>query len=423
MRVYLEFSGCRLNAAEVEGLARGFAGAGWTVVASPLHADVMVFNSCAVTAQAARKSRRRLQTLHHRNPNARLAVTGCWATADIAGVQQVPGVVWTLPNVDKARLVEIVTGVVASPADWAPGRWGHTRAFLAVQDGCDHTCTYCITRLLRGPARSRPLQDAVDAAAHLVDHGAQEVILTGVSLGAYGHDLGLPQGLALLAEAILAQTALPRLRFSSVEPWDVDDRLLGLLRNPRFCRQLHLPLQSGSEAALRRMGRQFTAAQFADLVAAARAASPAVAITTDVIVGFPGETDAEFAESRAFVERLGFARLHVFPYSERAGTPAVRLPGRVADRVRADRAVQMRASGDAAAATYRAGFLGQTLPVLWENPDAQGYWRGWTDNYLAVKTLSAEPLRNCIWQTRLVGEDAEFLLGELVSPEERSNES
>ncbi len=415
MRVYLEFSGCRLNAAEVEEMARCFAGAGWTVVASPLHADVIVFNSCAVTAQAARKSRRRLHTLHQHNPDARLAVTGCWATEDIACAQQLPGVAWALPNVDKAHLVELVTGMVASPADWAPRRWGHTRAFLAVQDGCDHTCTYCVTRLLRGAARSRPLQDAVSAVAHLVDHGAQEVILTGVSLGAYGHDLGLPQGLAELVEAILTQTALPRLRLSSVEPWDVDARLLQSLGDPRFCRQLHLPLQSGSATVLRRMGRQFAAAQFADLIAAARAVSPAVAITTDVIVGFPGETDAEFAESCAFVERSGFARLHVFPYSERAGTPAARLPGRIPESVRAQRATQMRALGDSAAATYRAGFLGQTLPVLWENCDAHGSWRGWTDNYLAVKTLSAEPLGNCIRQTRMVGADAESLLGEVES--------
>ncbi|MBN2006304.1 MAG: tRNA (N(6)-L-threonylcarbamoyladenosine(37)-C(2))-methylthiotransferase MtaB [Anaerolineae bacterium] len=416
MHVYLEFLGCRLNAAEVEDMARRFAGAGWTVVESPLQADVIVFNSCAVTAQAARKSRHRLRTLHHRNPDARFAVTGCWATEDVARARQLPGVFWVIPNADKAQVVETVTGVVADPADWEPGRWGHTRAFLAVQDGCDHTCTYCVTRLLRGIARSCSLQDAVNAVEHLVDHGAQEVVLTGVSLGAYGHDLGMSQGLAALSEVILNRTMLPRLRLSSVEPWDVDDRLLRLLENPRFCRQLHLPLQSGSETVLRRMGRRSTAAQFAELVAAARAISPDVAITTDVIVGFPGETDAEFAEGLAFVERIGFARLHVFPYSERTGTPAVRLPGRVPEHVRVQRAAQMRTLGESSAMAYRAGFLGQTLPVLWENRDAQGYWCGWTDNYLAVKTLSAESLGNCIRQTCLTTANAEFFLGEVEAP-------
>jgi threonylcarbamoyladenosine tRNA methylthiotransferase MtaB len=345
MHVYLESLGCRLNAAETESIARRFAGAGYSVVSEPAAADVIVLNTCAVTAQAARKSRRRVRALHRRSPAARLAVIGCWVTEDETSAEQLPNVAWVIPNEDKARAVDIITGTDAVPVTWSPGRWGHTRAFLGVQDGCDHACTYCITRILRGPARSRPLDDAVREVHALVVGGAQEVVLSGVSLGAYGRDFGLAHGLATLVETILCETDLPRLRLSSIEPWDVDAQLLDLWANPRLCRQLHVPLQSGSDAVLKRMGRRNTAAQFAQLVGTARTISPDIAITTDIIVGFPGETDADFATSLRFVEQMNFARLHVFPYSERAGTPAVRLPGVIARSVRRARAAQMRALG------------------------------------------------------------------------------
>lgn len=402
MQVYLESLGCRLNTAETETLARRFAGAGCEVVAAPEAADVIVLNSCAVTAQAARKSRHRLHTLHRLSPQARLAVVGCWATEDAAHAATLPGVAWSIPNADKARAVEIITGVDAVPVAWSPGRWGHTRAFLAVQDGCDHACTYCITRVLRGRARSRPLDDAVQAARDLVSQGAQEIVLTGVSLGAYGHDLGLAAGLTTLVEAVLQMTAVPRLRLSSVEPWDVDAALLRQWENSRLCRQLHVPLQSGSDAVLKRMGRRIDTARFAALVDAARIVSPDIAVTTDVIVGFPGETEADFAASLDFVARIAFARLHVFPYSARTGTPAARLPGAVPATVRAARAAQMRALGEQLAADYRRKFIGQMLPVLWEQRDEGGYWRGLTDNYLEVTLQSERDLYNQITPAKVL---------------------
>lgn len=401
MQVYLESLGCRLNTAEMETLARRFAGAGCAVVDVPEAADVIVLNSCAVTAQAVRKSRHRLRALHRLRPQARLAVVGCWATEDVAHAAALPGVTWVIPNADKARAVEIITGVDAAPVAWLPGRWGHTRAFLGVQDGCDHACTYCITRVLRGPACSRPLDDAVQAARDLVTQAAQEIVLTGVSLGAYGHDLGMAHGLAALVDAILQRTDVPRLRLSSIEPWDVNDPLLRLWESPRLCRQLHVPLQSGSDAVLKRMGRRINTAQFTALVDAARAVSPHIAITTDVIVGFPGETEADFVESLDFVARMAFARLHVFPYSERPGTAAVRLPDSVAREIRLERAARMRALGEQLAAEYRLGFTGQILPVLWERRDEAGYWHGLTDNYLEVAMRLEEDLYNRIMQVRI----------------------
>ena len=413
MRVYLESLGCRLNAAEITEMADRFAGAGHAVVEAPEAADVIVLNTCAVTAQAARKSRHRLRTLHRRNQRARLAAVGCWVNYSPAAAAGISGVTWALPNADKPRTVELLTGQAAGPAvPWEPGLGGHTRAFLGVQTGCDNACTYCITRILRGAARSRPLPAVVARVQDLVAHGAQEVVLTGVSLGAYGHDLGLESGLAALVAAILQDTDLPRLRLSSVEPWDVDEQLLRCWESPRLCRQLHLPLQAGSDAVLRRMGRRITTAQFARLLERARAISPDLALTTDIITGFPGEAESDFAEGLVFVAAQNFARLHVFPYSERAGTPALRLSGSVPARVRRERAAQMRTLGARLAAAYRRRFLGQVLPVLWERRNAAGCWRGLSDNYLQVVTDSPDELYNRITPTRLVSMESEQLRGE-----------
>jgi threonylcarbamoyladenosine tRNA methylthiotransferase MtaB len=418
-RVYLESLGCRLNAAELETLAREFAGAGYLVVRDPAEADVIVLNSCAVTAQAARKSRHRLRTLRRISPAADLAVTGCWATEDVARAQQLEGVRWALPNVSKADAVTEITGSRPEPAPWAPGRWGHTRAFLAVQNGCDHVCTYCVTRLLRGPASSLPVAEAVKRVDELVAQGAQEVVLTGVSLGSYGQERGLDGGLAHLVTALLAETDIPRLRLSSVEPWDVDASLLRCWESPRLCRQLHLPLQSGSDAVLRRMGRPITTAAYLDLVAAARAVSPELALTTDLIAGFPGETEADFDQTVALVEEVGFARLHIFPYSERAGTAAVRLPGKVAPAVRARRARRLRELGARLASAYRTRFLDRVVPVLWEQQLASGAWSGLADTYIEVQTRVDDgpelgSLYNQITPARVVALADGYVIGHVI---------
>ncbi|MCU0522017.1 MAG: MiaB/RimO family radical SAM methylthiotransferase [Anaerolineae bacterium] len=415
--------GCRLNAAEIEGLARAVSGAGHEVVWDPAEADAIVLNSCAVTARAVHKSRQRLRALHRANPGADLAVTGCWATAAPDLVSGVEGVRWALPNEEKAmtvaQVLSSVHGDSALPelrgmAPWAPGRWGHTRAFLGVQDGCDHTCTYCVTRILRGPGRSLPFADALTAAKDRAASGAQELVLTGVSLGAYGRDLGLEDGLARLVTAILAETDLPRLRLSSIEPWDISPTLLALWQDPRLCRQLHIPLQSGSDAVLRRMGRQITVGEYRRLVVDARAVSPDIAITTDILVGFPGETAEAFAETVRFIGDVGFARLHVFPYSERPGTAAVRLPDRVPAAERRARGREVRALGEALGAAYRARFVGQILPVLWEPQTLAGEWVGLTDTYLEVRTRDARALYNTITPTRICDGEGGALTGEVV---------
>ena len=414
MHIYLESLGCRLNAAEIEALARQFAGAGYSVVTQPATADIIILNSCAVTAQASRKSRHRIGTLHRESPAADVAVIGCWATEDVARAMRLEGVQWVVPNVDKAQTVTEILGQKPVPAPWSPGRWGPTRAFLGVQDGCDHACTYCITRVLRGPARSRPLHDAVAEVQRFVAQGAQEVVLTGVSLGAYGQDLESEAGLAQLVISILRDTDLPRLRLSSIEPWDVTPDLLALWQDSRLCRQLHLPLQSGSDAVLKRMGRRITSAGFASLVETAYAVCPDMAITTDIIAGFPGETETDFARTVSLTKALCFARLHVFPYSERAGTAAVRLPDPVAKTVRKERARQLRDLGDRLAAAYRSRFVGRVLPVLWEQRTVGSDRFGLTDNYLTVRTRDVRDLYNRITPARMAEGAGGVLVAEVL---------
>lgn len=413
MRVYLHSLGCRLNWSEIEAMARRLATAGHAVVDEPSQADVCIVNTCAVTAEAERKTRHAVRALHRANPRARIAVVGCAATLAPETFAQFPGVAWVVPNEGKETFVERFVGMEGSEEAGKRGRL-RTRAFVKAQDGCDNHCTYCIVRILRGPGRSRPLEEVLAEVQERTTEGYQEVVLTGVNLGSYGRDLGMERGLHRLVEAVLTHTDVPRLRLSSVEPWDLDEEFFRLWENPRLCRQLHLPLQAGCDATLRRMGRPITTARYAALVETAHAAIPDLALTTDVMVGFPGEDEAAFAESLAFVERMGFARLHVFPFSPRPGTPAARLPDQVPVAVRRERAHRMREVGKRLAETYQQQFVGREMGVLWEHRRDDGLWYGLTDNYLRVVTSFGERLTGRIVRTRLVALHSGLFVGEVV---------
>ncbi|MBN1953445.1 MAG: tRNA (N(6)-L-threonylcarbamoyladenosine(37)-C(2))-methylthiotransferase MtaB [Anaerolineae bacterium] len=418
-RVYLHSLGCRLNRSETESFARHLAAAGQILVGDPAQADLCVVNTCAVTASAEKKGRRLLRSLRRANPVLRIAVVGCAATLHAGKLGQLPGVKWVIPNDEKERVVDILLYDL-SPDTTFPlpaggqdlGAFLHTRAFVKVQDGCDNRCAYCIVPLLRGPSRSRSSAEVVAEVRQRVAEGYREVVLTGVNLGAYGRERGIERGLAGLVEAILAQTRLPRLRLSSLEPWDLAERDLELWSDPRLCRQLHLPLQSGCDATLRRMGRRNDTGQYAQLAAAARAAIPGLALTTDLIVGFPGEDEADFAASQAFVAQIGFARLHVFPFSARPGTRAAQMDDQVPVPMRQERARRMRELGERLAARFRQQHVGQEIDVLWERGQ-NGRWRGWTDNYLPVTVALQADLHNRITRTRMVGTANNVLIGEI----------
>jgi threonylcarbamoyladenosine tRNA methylthiotransferase MtaB len=418
MQIYLDSVGCRLNWSEIEMLARQFTAAGCTIVSEPEKADICVINTCAVTAQAERKTRHQVRSLHRQNPDAHIAVVGCYPTLRPKTSASFPGVAWVIPNAEKARVARI-TGATSQEVETLPliVRQSplRTRAFIKVQDGCDNHCTYCIIRSLRGPSRSRPAGDITAEVQALVEEaGCQEAVLTGASLGAYGRDLGLPVGLRTLVESILAETDLARLRLSSLEPWDIDEAFFQLWRDSRLCRQIHLPLQAGCDATLRRMGRPITTERFAHLVEAARAAVPDVAVTTDVLVGFPGEDDDAFRQSYQFVERIAFAKLHVFPYSPRPGTPAANLTHQVPRQVRVERARRLRQLGALQRRRFRRRFLGRELEVLWERQLRDGRWMGWTDNYIRVVAPAAGDLSGRTARARLLALEKDHLEGELT---------
>lgn len=433
MRVRLDSIGCRLNISEIEEMARIFAGAGHQLVGPGDIADLYVFNSCAVTHTAARKSRQVVRQMRRANPKAGVIVTGCYSQL-APDTMKALGVDLLVSNEDKEQLPQLAAeaGLLADgdpiPAPDAASFIAsdslidetnhHTRAFVKVQDGCDNRCTFCIVTIARGQGRSRPLPDVIGEINRLVQLGYKEAVLSGVHLGSYGHDLNDPSGLYHLVQTILTDTDLPRLRLSSLEPWDLDARFFELWQNERLLPHLHLPLQSGCDTTLRRMARRTSQAEFARLVEAARAAIADLAITSDVIVGFPGETEEEFADSIAFIEEMAFAKLHIFRYSRREGTTAAKMRGQVPSKVQQARSRQMHTLNAKLEEAFRQEFVGRTMPVLWESSELYGFglqWSGLTGNYLRVVAQTAQEvnLRNQVIKTELVDTIPAALQGEL----------
>jgi len=426
MRVFLDAIGCRLNQSELEQIGRQLRAQGHLLVSDPAKAQLAVVNTCTVTARAAADSRKCIRRAA-RNGNVRVIVTGCWSTLAPEEAASLPGVARVIPNTQKERLVSIILEQAAPPPDAGlqarkplPGRRGRTRAFIKAQDGCDQHCTYCLTTRARGPSRSRPLDEILEDIEWAIAGGVQEVVLTGVQLGAWGRDLRPQQTLSDLARGILQRAGLQRLRFSSVEPWDIPEGFFALWEDARLCRHLHLPLQSGCAATLRRMGRITKPDEYRDLIARARSTIPGIAITTDIIVGFPGESEQEFEESLRFVRAAGFAGGHVFTYSERPGTPAARLPDRIPETVRKQRSVRMRQAFEELARSFRRSFIGSTVHVLWERhagSKIEGhYLLGMTDNYLRVAAPARLDLRNTVTNVLIESEDAHTgrLLGRIL---------
>jgi threonylcarbamoyladenosine tRNA methylthiotransferase MtaB len=421
MKIYLDTIGCRLNQAEIEQYACQFRLAGHTLVPDPEQADLAVVNTCAVTSAAVSDSRQKIRQLA-RHGVRQIAVTGCWSTLNPTDAAALAGVRRVIPNLQKDRLVPDLLQVALPEFDPQeagrqpiPGARQRTRAFIKVQDGCNNRCAFCVTTMARGPGRSRPIPAVLADIRAAGD--SREVVLTGVHLGSWGQDLLPASPLQHLVEAILKETDVPRLRLSSLEPWDLHAGFFRLWQDPRLCRHLHLPLQSGCAATLRRMARKTTPESFAALVAAARLAIPDVAITTDIITGFPGESEAEFQESLAFVRQMHFAGGHVFAYSARPGTAAARLPDQVPHLQRKERNARMRAVFAEASQAYQSAFIGQVMPVLWESAAGLGEdgWEmsGLTGNYLRVNAKASRSLWNQITPVRLSTLTPDGLFGQV----------
>jgi len=423
MQIHLKTLGCRLNEAELETWAQDFQAAGHSISRELDNANLVVLNSCAVTEDAVRKSKQLIRRIHRDNPQAKLVVSGCYATLNETEAAQLLGVDLIINNKDKNRLVEktlselnldSMPALSTEPGEVSLFSRGRQRAFVKVQDGCRYRCTFCIVTVARGEEQSRPVSAVLDEINRLHEQGINEVIITGVHLGGYGSDIN--SNLLELIQAILDNTTIPRLRLGSLEPWELSDGFFELFKNPRLLPHLHLPLQSGSDAVLRRMARRCKTEEFSQLVMQARAAIPNFNLTTDIIVGFPGETEQEWQESYDFIRKLGFGHIHIFSYSPREGTKAAELSQQISQELKKQRSRQLHELAESMKQNFIAENIGNTAEILWEGHsemlnNGNTRYFGYTPNYLRVACEVAQgtALENRILSGRLLRAQLGFI--------------
>ncbi|NOR68724.1 MAG: tRNA (N(6)-L-threonylcarbamoyladenosine(37)-C(2))-methylthiotransferase MtaB [Methylomarinum sp.] len=396
MLIHLKTLGCRLNEAELETWAQAFQKSGHQITRDLNEAQVVIINSCAVTSDAARKSRQLIRRIHRDNPHAKLVVSGCYVTLNEDEAAQLLGVDLVVSNKDKNQLVEqtlsllnldSMPAMATEPGETSLFSRGRQRAFIKVQDGCRYRCTFCIVTVARGEEVSRSVQTIIDEINSLHQQGINEAILTGVHLGGYGSDID--SNLSELIQAILDNTTIPRLRLGSLEPWELPSGFFSLFKNPRLMPHLHLPLQSGSDTVLRRMASRCKTEEFADMVKQARQQIKHFNVTTDIIVGFPGETEQEWQESFNFIKKIGFGHIHIFSYSSREGTKAATLPNQLSNEVKKQRSKQLHELAESMKQQFVEENLGQEQAILWEGhkqalDNGKQLVFGYTPNYLRV---------------------------------------
>ncbi len=413
MNIYLDMIGCRLNQSEIEIMARQFTAAGHSLVADPAEADLAVVNTCTVTGAAAADSRKTIRRIARSGVN-RIISTGCWSNMYPDQALDLSGVTDVVSNLEKDNLVAKILSIDLEDIDKepiervsVPGSRLRTRAFIKVQDGCSHHCTFCITTIARGESRSEMPEKVIREITAAFSGDVKDAVLTGVQLGSWGKDLDPANSLSNLVRRILEETDLPRLRLSSLEPWDIDPGLIRMLEDERVANHLHIPLQSGSARVMRRMSRATTPTGYAKLIDQIRKYVPGLAITTDIMCGFPGETDQEFQESLNFIREMDFADGHVFTYSAREGTPAHDYPDQVHNALRKERSAQIREVLAESGEAYRTSQIGEVLTVLWERVDAnaKSSWQasGLSGNYLRVDLSTNQNIWNTFSRVRVTG--------------------
>ena len=421
--------GCKVNQVESEAMREALLAGGFQEAAEGQTADVVVVNSCTVTAVSDQKARQALRREKKRNPGAVAVLTGCWPQAfpqeaeDFLEADIVLGTTRRaalLPKIleylsTKQRIVDIAPHEKGEKFEklTISAMHGRTRAFLKIEDGCDRFCSYCIIPYARGRVRSKPLEDIKAEAALLGDHGYREVVLTGINLPAYGKDLGLH--LCDAVEAACAAPGIARVRLGSLEPEQLTPEVIArMAKQEKLCPQFHLSLQSGCDATLKRMNRHYTTAEYRQIVHNLRQAFPNCAITTDIMVGFAGETEEEFSASLAFAKEIAFAKVHVFAYSRRPGTRAYDMPGQVANKVKEDRSRQMIAATLATQRDFFAAQVGRVEEVLFEQEREKNVYEGYTRNYTPVRAASAVPLQGQVLPVEITQALEDCCLGRLV---------
>ena len=414
VRVAIETHGCKLNQAESEALARALLRAGYRIVKANERPDVYILNTCTVTHVADSKARQALRAARRRNPCASIVAVGCYARDAPEKLADIEGCTALVASAgERERMLREVAGIVSRRGDAASALiagvrssyhpWGRTRSLVKIQEGCRYACAYCIVPLVRGRPVNTPPESVVAEVDQRVVEGYREVVLTGTQPGCYGYDLKRTS-LSSLIRKLLRETDIERIRVSSLQPQELTPELVGLWSDSRLCPHVHMPLQSGSARVLREMGRGYTPEQYMTAVQTLRDSVPGVAITTDIIVGFPGEGKEEFQECLRFCERVGFSNIHVFPFSARPGTRAAGMEAKVRPSEISERVARMLALSREMEERFRQESLGQIRPVLWEelrSVNGVRAWSGLTDNYLRTFTSDERDLANRITQVEL----------------------
>lgn len=426
--------GCKVNQADTASMENLFLRSGHQLVSFDGEADVYIINTCVVTNTGQRKSRQTIHRAIRNNPNALIVVTGCYPQTAAEEVKAIAGVDMIIGNQDRAQIVQLVEErlahrqtdtldavhkLTASTAfeEMAAGDiTDKTRAFLKIQEGCNQFCTYCIIPYARGPLRSRSLESIRTETQRLISAGFKEIVLIGIHLGCYGKENSDGPTLYDAVKTVLEVPGVQRLRLGSLESVEVEPRLLTLMQeDARFCRHLHLPLQSGCDKTLQAMNRPYTTAKFKTLLADIKNRVPDIAITTDVIVGFPGETEADFETTCKFAESCGFSKMHIFPFSARKGTPAEKFAGAVTEAVKKERADILGRIDETMHKSFLQAMVGQTAEVLFEQPAGEDYFEGLTGNYQRVFVKSGgRNLSGEILPVKITAFDGEKLLGEII---------
>lgn len=422
--------GCKVNQYESEAIAELFAQKGYEIVDIDEWADIYIINTCTVTNFGDKKSRQLIRKVKRQNPEAVVAAIGCYAQTapdEIKNIEGVNLIIGTKGRKDIVDLVETYVpemGVVSTVGQIAKEReFEHltiskladrTRAYLKIQDGCSQFCSYCIIPYARGPIRSRDPEDIMDEVKVLAENGFKEIILTGIHVASYGKDL---KGVTLLdvIKRVQEQEGIERIRFSSVEPNIVTEEFASeLSKLDKVCDHFHLSLQSGCDRTLKRMNRKYDAAGYERAVEILRKYFPNVAITTDIIAGFPDETDEDFEKSLEFAKKIGFSKIHAFPYSPKRGTPAAVMPNQILNAVKNERTSRLIEASDRMADEFIKSFEGRAMPVLYEREIEHNIYEGYTTNYIRVLSESSENIKNKIIDTEIVSSEDEKAIGRIL---------
>jgi threonylcarbamoyladenosine tRNA methylthiotransferase MtaB len=430
-KVAITTLGCKINQFESAAMAEALDRDGFQVVSFEDEADIYVINTCTVTARTDAESRRLIRRARNRQPAAKIVVTGCYAQMAFDRLREMEGVQLILGNTEKKGIAALVREigdeqrVLVSDISLERQATGvslesfaeHTRAFLQVQTGCDAFCSYCIVPYARGRSRSVPFEETLDGIRTFAGKGFKEVVLTGIHLGGYGLDLIPRQHLIDILAVVESERLVPRLRIGSLEPTEINTPLIQFLATSEIiCRHLHIPLQSGHDRVLERMNRHYTTDRFREVMEELAAAITDICLGCDIIAGFPGETDAEFAATYRFIDSLPIAYLHVFPFSPRQGTPAATMPGQVPGSVIRERAAVLRRLSEQKKRAYHERFVGRELKVLVQERKAGGMVKGLSRNYIPVMLAGDDNLINSEIYVRITGTGKDLVKGEYFRP-------